>query len=154
MIRFRRAALAPPVPCVFALPRRVRFQDVDAAQIIFYPRVLEYFHDAYVAWLEAGGFDFAGAINSRRWGAPITHAEVFFLKPMRHGDDVSIEIVGGRVAETEASIAYRILGRGVMLAHGQTQHVTIDLAAFRRASMPADVRAVFDGLPALPFDDT
>lgn len=150
MIRFDRDQLAPPVPAAFTHARRVRFQDVDAAGIVFYPRVLEYFHDAYVAWMDAENLGFAEAVLSREWGAPIKHVEATFVRPMKFGDDVSVELVGCRLDGSDIWLAYRILSRGgALVAFGHTHQVSIDLATFKRSALPPDKHAVFARLPSL-----
>src|SRR5512145_2250396 len=75
-------------PESFAVERDVRFQDVDAAGIVFYPRVLEYFSDAFVAFLTANGTRLAEVLRERRWGAPLRHAEADYFKPLRYGDRI------------------------------------------------------------------
>lgn len=150
MTRFDRDLLAPPVPAAFTYPRTVRFQDVDAAGIVFFPRVLEYFHDAYVAWMDAERLGFVEAVATRRWGAPIKHVEATFVRPMRFGDAIAVELVGAFLDGTDIWIAYRILSSsGDLLAFGQTHHVFIDLATFKRARLPPDAQAGYDRLPAL-----
>ena len=150
MIRFERDQLAPPVAAVFTHPRRVRFQDVDAAGIVFFPRVLEYFHDAYVAWMDAEKLGFAEAVLSRRWCAPIKHVESTFVRPMRFGDDISVELVGAHLDGSDVWLAYRIVAAdGKLVAFGQTHHVSIDLATFKRGPLPPDAQRVFDRLPSL-----
>ena len=55
MHRFDRDELKLSRPQAFVDRRAIRFQDIDAAGIIFYPRVLEMFHDAYAAFLTFAG---------------------------------------------------------------------------------------------------
>ena len=125
--------------------RVVRFQDVDAAQIVFYPRVLEYFSDAYVAMLLAGGFDLPGelALGSL---LPLVHAEADYLKPLRFGDATHVEVARVRLGETSFTVGYRVrLASGRAAAIGQTVHVCLDRASFRPQAIPERVRAVLVG---------
>src|SRR3712207_4391936 len=71
----------------------VKFQDVDAAGIVFYPRILEYFHDAYVAWLASLGVERAKVLAAPSWAAPIRKVEAEFLRPVTFGDVVGVGVV-------------------------------------------------------------
>ena len=42
-------------PAGFTHRMLARFQDVDAAGIVFFARIFDYFHDAYVAFFAAHG---------------------------------------------------------------------------------------------------
>src|SRR5262245_15417998 len=76
----------------FAQSRQVRFQDVDAAGIVFFARLFEYFHDALVAWMDGAGMVLHRALKAGAWGAPLKHAEADFLRPLRFGDEISIAV--------------------------------------------------------------
>lgn len=130
----------------FRDPRPVRFQDIDAAGIVFYPRVLEYFHDAYAAWLAAEGYDLAATLDEGLVGFPLVHAEADYLAPMRFGDRVTVEILAPKLGESSFTLGYRVRhAKGKLAAVGQTNHVCIDRARFRPRPLPSPLRAVFEG---------
>ena len=54
---FAQAELLASRPVAFQQQTLVRFQDVDAAGVVFFPTLLAYMHDAYVAFLKAHGCD-------------------------------------------------------------------------------------------------
>src|SRR5690349_4057971 len=86
----------------------VRFQDIDAAGIVFYPRILEYFHDAYVAFLAAHGAPLHEALQTGSFLAPIKHCEADFMAPLRFGEQVGVALVRGLVAGSVVTIGYRV----------------------------------------------
>lgn len=130
----------------FSERRPVRFQDVDAAGIIFYPRVLEYFSDAYIAMLRAAGFDLPNELARGTLAMPLVHAEADYLHPLRFGDAVDVEIVGVRVGSRSFTVGYRVrLTSGQIASTGQTVHVCLDRATFKPVAVPEGMRAVLSG---------
>lgn len=128
--------------------RPVRFQDVDAAGILFFARAFEYFHDAYVALLDAHGIDLAKILASGTWGAPLASAEAAFKAPLRFGDRVAVEIERADVGTTSITVLFRVLSEpdgARVFCTGKTVHVFIDRKTFRTIPVPDDVRAVFTG---------
>src|SRR5687768_8640349 len=81
----------------FKVEREVRFQDVDAAGVIFYPRLLEYFNDAYLALLSSIGQPLHASLGKASWISPVRHAEADFLRPLRFGDAIDVALVGIRL---------------------------------------------------------
>ena len=129
---------------VYSERRVVRFQDVDAAGILFYARTFDYFHDAYVAWLRERGAPLESALRSGEWAAPLHRAEAEYLRPLRFGDALDVALVSVRVGETEFTIDYRIDREGETACVGRTLHVSVDPVTFRRSPVPAPLRAALE----------
>jgi YbgC/YbaW family acyl-CoA thioester hydrolase len=142
MHRFDREELKLSRPHAFVDRREIRFQDVDAAGIIFYPRVLEMFHDAYAAFLASAGSPLREVLRSDTWIAPVRHAEADYFKPLRYGDPVSVEICRAHVTETEVTLGYRVVRApdAEVCVVGQVVHTFVDRGTFKRISMPERVR--------------
>jgi 1,4-dihydroxy-2-naphthoyl-CoA hydrolase len=121
---------------VYTERRVVRFQDVDAAGIVFYARTFEYFHDAYVACLRERGVPLEGALRTGEWAAPLHRAEAEYLRPLRFGDVIDVSLVSAEIGDTEFAIEYRIQRDGDTACVGRTLHVSVDPASFRRAPVP------------------
>lgn len=148
----REALLAAPGPG-FLHRAAVRFQDVDAAGIIFFSRVLEHCHDGYLAFLAAHGCALPQVIKDGAWIAPLAHAEADYLRPLRFGDPLTVALVAARLGEGRVSLGYRVHGAGgdpgelgAVAALAQTVHVFIDPATGRRAPIPAPLAAAFAAL--------
>ena len=132
--------MSDPPAGVHVEPGVVRFQDVDAAGIVFYARVFDYFHDAYVAFLRARGAPLERALQDRSWVAPLRHAEAEYLRPLRFGDAFTVTLVRVEVEETEFHIGYRIDANGEASCLGRTRHVSVDPVTFRRSPLPPTLR--------------
>ena len=129
---------------LFRHSRTIRFQDIDAAGIIFFARVYDYFHDAYVEHLKSRGVDLASVLADGEWGAPIAHSEADYKRPLRFGDEVAIEVATAEFGETSVTVGYRIVGASDatrVYCTGRAVHVFIDRATFRPRPIPAEVRA-------------
>lgn len=128
--------------------RVVGFQDVDAAGIVFYGRVFDYFHDAYVAFLRVAGAPLEQALRSGAWAAPLTHAEADYRKPLRFGDPITVTVVDVELAESEFTVRYRIDAEEGVACEGRTVHVSVDPTTFRRRPIPDLLRRALKGPPS------
>jgi 1,4-dihydroxy-2-naphthoyl-CoA hydrolase len=147
--KFDVETLRQKPPSSFVVERDVRFQDVDAAGIVFYPRVLEYFSDAFIAYLGHSGARLADAVREKRWGAPLRHAEADYFKPLRYGDRIEVALVRAHVEECELTVGWRVArcSDGIVTCVGQTVHVFVDMRDFRRCPIPDELRQAFHALP-------
>lgn len=155
----REELLAAPVG--FTHPQPVRFQDIDAAGIVFFPRVFEYCHDAFVRFLAAAGEPLPEALLTQNWSGPLTHAEADFLRPMRFGDELEIQIVAGELSGSTMTLGYRLTVSalppeqgarlrvpGEVVAVAQTVHVFVAPKTFQRIPPPARISAAVARLSA------
>ncbi len=151
MFLFERDVLKLRAPA-YAQTRAVRFQDVDAAGIIFYPRLLEYFHDAYLEFLTHVGQPLHASLGRAPWLSPIRHAEADFLRPLRFGDTVQVALVAAHTSPeaepNEVTIGFRIVNveTGEPATVGQSVHTFVDAASFRRTRIPAALLAAYQSL--------
>jgi YbgC/YbaW family acyl-CoA thioester hydrolase len=127
---------APIAACV----RAVKFQDVDAAGTIFFPRVLEYMADAYQDLLGRAGMDVPTMLRERTLAAPLRHAEADYLAPLFFGDEVTVEVVRADVGTKSVLFGHRIKKGDVVAAVGSTLHVFVDGRTFRPVEVPEALR--------------
>jgi acyl-CoA thioesterase FadM len=142
----RERLLAAPAPA-FARAREVPFHHVDAAGIVFYARVLDWFHDLYVDALAESGHPLPIALREGRWMAPLVHAAADYLLPLRFGDPIGVGLVGADTTDSRLSLGYRVTTRpGDVAAVGTTVHVFVHPTTFRRTPMPESLRRWFEDL--------
>ena len=145
MFRFERDRLKRSPAGAFKLEFPVRFQDVDAAGIIFYPRALELSHDAYVGFLEHAGLPLHKILHGP-WLAPVRHAEADYLKPLRFGDRVEVALVAAHLETmpnpTEVTLGFRIarIADGEVAILTQTIHTFVERKTFQRTAVPQELR--------------
>jgi 4-hydroxybenzoyl-CoA thioesterase len=132
---------------VIVFDRSVKFEEVDAANIVFFARFVTYAHEAMEHFFGGLPGGYAGLILERRVGFPAVHVEITFTAPARYGDVLRIETRVARIGNRSAVLWYRMhhagsgpetLGRLVC----ELKHtiVTTDLRTLTSCDMPDDVR--------------
>ena len=121
----------------------VRFADVDLAGIVYYPRLLHYFHVAMEEFFAGAlGLDYAEVLRERRFGLPAVHLEADFRRPLRYGDHLEVEVRVEAIGRT--SLCWRFglyrAGEADALADGRVVTVGLDLDAFEKREIPAWLR--------------
>ena len=90
----------------------VRFQDVDAAGVLFFGRIYDYLHLAYEEFWVSGGVDRAYFFGGAPWVVPIAHSEADYKAPIRHGDVITVTIDVARVGRASFELRYAVTGEG------------------------------------------
>jgi 4-hydroxybenzoyl-CoA thioesterase len=130
----------------FSTQIRVRFDDIDHAGIVFYPRFLVYFHHAFETLFDEVGPSYASVLDGRRLGFPTVHIETDFSAPLRYGDFLSVEVTTGAIGRSSSTLIYR--GRrcsdGVKVCEARVTTACVDLDDFTTRPIPDDIRALFE----------
>jgi YbgC/YbaW family acyl-CoA thioester hydrolase len=124
--------------------RAIKFEEVDAAGIVFFARFVNYAHEAMEAFFAGVPGGYAGLIVGRRIGFPAVHLEASFESPLRYGDSLRIETSVERLGNRSAVLRYRMINAGTGARAAELRHtiVTSDLTTLTSCDMPADVRAL------------
>jgi 1,4-dihydroxy-2-naphthoyl-CoA hydrolase len=137
MHRFERSVLRSSPSSSFEFRQTVRFQDVDAAGLLFFARYFDLVHDAYVVFLEKMGEPLARVLSERTWAAPLRHVECDYVAPLRFGDAVVVRLVTAHLEPTEIALGFRLETEGErVVALAQTVHTFVDLGSFERRDVP------------------
>jgi 1,4-dihydroxy-2-naphthoyl-CoA hydrolase len=124
---------------LFSHNRTVRFQDTDAAGVVYFANVLSICHEAYEASLAASGINLKSFFNNPTAAIPIIHASVDFLRPMFCGDKLLIHLTPQQLGENKFEIAYQIVAASSseqQLAKAITRHVCINPITRTRTQLP------------------
>lgn len=114
----------------------VRFGDLDAAGIAYYPNLVNFLHEA----LEDFFAGHVGRTYPEVFGAglasPTVKVEMEFLSPVRYGDRVAIAVVVEHVGRTSIRMRYEgsVGERRVFVARNTM--VTVDVGSFRPRPVP------------------
>lgn len=137
----------------FQTHAKVRFNHVDAAGIVFYPRYYEMLNAAVEDWFaQALGADFRTMHGERGIGVPTVQLSSEFVAPSRLGDDLVITLTPRRVGTSSCAYdAVFACGDEVRVRATGTL-VCMDLKAYRAVAWPADIRAglIAGQVPAEP----
>ena len=132
---------------------RVRFQDVDAARLVFFAKFFDYAHDAYEEWLHGVGQPLHEILNAGEIGTPLVRVEADFERPARHGDELLVRLRGIDIGGTSAVFVWAIHAAdgGERLAEVRMKHVCIDLEKFKSCPWPDALRTAL--VAAGPVED-
>jgi len=125
----------------------VRFQDADAAGIIFFGNIPVYFHDAYFEWLMNAGFDLPAMMRAASFMAPVQQQRCDYLSPLRFGDEVEVEVVGAALEGSAFAVGFRLICGSRCAAVGQQRHVVVDRKTLKRVPPPEDFAAFLQAAP-------
>lgn len=126
--------------------RPVRFEEVDAAGIVFFGRFASYCHDAMERFFDALPGGYAAMIMGRRVGFPAVHVTSDFKAPIRYGDIARITGTVTKLGTTSCHLAFSITraSDGVDVASMSHVHVCTDLTTMTKLTLPADIRAALE----------
>ena len=126
---------------------KVRFGDIDHAGIVYYPRIINYFHVAFEEFFsDRVGLPYHELLDIRKLGFPSVKVDVDFRKTMAFGDVARVEIQTVRMGDSSVTMRYRIRREGAqeVCVEALITTVCVDMDTFRPARIPDDLRTVFN----------
>lgn len=129
---------------MLTLLRPVRFEEIDAAGIVFFAHYLNICHDAMEAAFDALPGGYRGLITQRRIGFPAVHTESDFSAPLRYGDVVRVETQVARIGETSVTFAFTLVRTSDEKVAAKVTHTTVvcKLTTMEKIKVPDDLRAL------------
>lgn len=131
---------------MFVFQRPVRFADVDAARLVFFPKFFEYCHDAIEALFADLPGGYAGVVRTRDLGIPTVRADAEFVSPLRHGDVARFEIDVLRLGRSSVTLRHTIRRDADGALSAVVRHVIVfaRLSTLTTEPVPDDVRALLE----------
>lgn len=117
----------------------VRFGDVDRAGIVYFPRFLNYIHIALEEFFsKVVGIDYPMLIQEHNLAFPTVHLEMDFIRPLRYGDRVGIEVEPEKLGRTSVTWCYRLYrpGEDEPAAVGRQVTVNTKMDTFEKFEIP------------------
>lgn len=124
----------------FSHSRIVRFQDTDAAGVVYFANILSICHEAYEASLMASGIDLKAFFTQPKIAIPLTHTSADFRRPIYCGDELVIHVMPQQLSEEEFEINYQVMTTEQLAAKAITRHVCIHPEIRKRAPLPKEIR--------------
>ena len=122
----------------------VRFGDLDAAGIAYYPNLVNFLHESFEDF-------FAGHVGRpypevyrEGMGFPTVKVEMEFLSPVRYGDQVRIGVVVEHIGRTSLRVRYEGSVEGRPVFRARNTMVIVDMKTFRPTPIPEWLRARFE----------
>ncbi len=131
---------------MIALRRQVRFEEVDAAGLMFFAHFAAYAHEAMERLFDAVDGGYVALITRRRIGFPAVTLSAEFTAPLRYGDVAVVHASVVRLGTKSAQLGYRFERETDGAACALLTHTVVatDLGALKSCPMPADVRAALE----------
>ncbi len=132
----------------FKTPLVLRFGDLDAAGVVYFPRVLHFCHVAMEEYFRgAVGIDYPELLAEHRIGFPTVRAEIDYRRPLRYGEALQIEVRVARVGSTSVEWLYRFLREDLETPSAESRIVTVavDMTTFEKVPLPAWLRDRLSG---------
>ncbi|MBI3181743.1 MAG: acyl-CoA thioesterase [Myxococcales bacterium] len=124
----------------------VRFDDVDYAQIVYFPRLFGYCHWVFEDFFaKEVGHSYAQVLSKRRIAFPTVHSEADFQAPLRFGDVCRVVMDTVKLSKRSIANRYRLyLGETQRLcAKLELVTVPVGLDDFKPVELPEDIRVAF-----------
>lgn len=121
----------------------VRFQDVDYARVVFYPKLFDYCHRAFEDFFrDEVGIPYSKMLSERKVGFPTVHAEADFSAPLRFGDVCRVVMGNKAISKKSITCGYRFYQGDSDLLCTTLTVVTaaVDMDLFKSVEVPDVVR--------------
>jgi 4-hydroxybenzoyl-CoA thioesterase len=135
--------LNEPAAKPFRTAITVRFGDVDSAGIVYFSNFLDYVHVGLEEFFsKVVGIEYPSLIQQRRLGFPTAHLEMDFIRPLRYGDRVEVEVHIEKLGRTSAIWRYRLFPVGAPEPAAVARQVTVctDMDSFEKREIPGWLR--------------
>jgi 4-hydroxybenzoyl-CoA thioesterase len=136
--------------------QKIRFDDVDGAGIVYYPRFFHLCHAAMEDFFDdAAPFSYPHMINQMRLGLPSVHIDADFKAPLMYGDVVVVTLAFVHIGTSSLRMRYEIRRkRDAALSMVTTiTNVMMDLDEKKSRPIPDELRRVFESYLA-PTEST
>jgi len=118
----------------------VRFGDLDAAGIAYYPNLVNFLHEAFEDFFSGHVGRPYPEVYAEGLGFPTVKIDMEFLSPVRYGDHVDIDVTVERLGRSSVCIRYlaSVADRPVFRARNVA--VVVDMKTFRSTPIPGWLR--------------
>lgn len=124
----------------FTYSRTVRFQDTDAAGVVYFTNVLVMCHEAYEESLTTSGINLKVFFSNSNVAIPIINASVDFYQPIFCGDQIFIHLTPKQLTIEKFEIVYQVVTKlEQSIARAITKHICIEPLNRTRQAIPDEM---------------
>ena len=121
----------------------VRFGDLDAAGIAYYPNLVNFLHEAFEDFFVGHVGRPYPEVFRDGIGFPTVKVEMEFVSPVHYGDHVDIDVTVEHLGRSSVRIRYEGSVRGRPVFHARNTMVAVDMKTFRPTPLPDALRERF-----------
>jgi 4-hydroxybenzoyl-CoA thioesterase len=125
---------------VFTTTILVRFGDLDAAGIAYYPRLVNFLHEAFEDFFRGHvGRPYPEAFREGL-ACPTVKLEMEFLSPVHYGDQVDVGVVVEHIGRSSMRLRYQGAVEARPVFRARNTMVVVDMKTFRSTPVPGWLR--------------
>lgn len=116
-------------------PIEVRYQETDQMGVVYHANYLVWFEIGRTKFIESLGLEYT-EMEKHQIVSPVTNAQIQFKKPIRYGEQVTVETWLEAYNGIRTVYGYHILnGKEEIAVSGTTEHVIVYKETFRPLSL-------------------
>ncbi|MBW4625605.1 MAG: thioesterase family protein [Brasilonema octagenarum HA4186-MV1] len=124
----------------FIYNRTIRFQDTDAAGVVYFANLLSICHEAYEESLVISGINLKDFFTNPSVAFPIVHANVDFFRPLYCGDNLVIRLMPQQLSVDKFEVASEVIVGEVIAGKAVTRHVCIETSSRTKTELPENMK--------------
>jgi YbgC/YbaW family acyl-CoA thioester hydrolase len=125
---------------MFNIKRKINFFDCDPAGILFYAKLFEINHSIYEDLIASFNFKF-DYWHSGVFVVPIIKTDGEYLKPVKAGDEITINLSVTLLKENSFELTYEWFNaEGEMVTKARTVHVFLDKKSWKKIHIPEEIK--------------
>ena len=129
---------------MFTCQHLVRFDDVDGAGIVYYPRYFHFCHKTFEdLFNQHGPITYPVLINEQKIGFPTVHIESDYKKPFFYGDTIDAHFCVKSIGNSSIITEYNFFNRGQKSFTAKITVVCMDLMAKKSVQISDPLRVFF-----------
>ena len=128
----------------------VRFGDLDAAGIAYYPNLVNFLHEAFEDFFVGHVGKPYPEVFRAGLAFPTVKVEMEFLHPVHYGDRVEVAVIVERVGRSSVQIRYEGAVGARPVFRARNVAVVVDMRSFRPIQIPPWLRDRFEAAKDSP----
>ena len=121
----------------------VRFGDLDAAGIAYYPNLVNFLHEAFEDFFRGHVGRPYPEVYAEGIAFPTVKVEMEFFAPVHYGDHVDVDVIVERVGRSSVHMRYEGSVGGKPVFRGRNVAVLVEMSTFKSTPLPDWLRERF-----------
>jgi YbgC/YbaW family acyl-CoA thioester hydrolase len=122
--------------------KRILFHQCDPAGILFFAEIFPIAHSVLEEFLNS-----IGAVEEyfglKTYGFPIRSANANYLKPLKHNEEITVDMSVKEIGKSSFQLAYQIFNiRYELAAEVTITHVCVKMKTFKKALLTQHMKAI------------
>lgn len=121
------------------MPLKVRYYEADQQAVVYHGWYLNYFDEAFMAWVEHRGYSY-DVMEESGVDVMLVHSEIDWHGSLRWPNDAEIAVSLVAVGTSSLTVDYAAIVDGKPMCSARTVYVVVDRKEFARIPVPEKMR--------------